>query len=106
VRTDAPVTLKEECRVSQLTILLFASAVAMIASTVGAVALGKGPSVLWSVVMFGGMVASWLTIGTIVAGLYASTGELHWILALVPVAMTVASLRAYNQSKAPSKPVE
>jgi len=87
-------------------LLIVASAASILTSTAGALALGKGPSVGWSIVMFAGMGASYLSIGALVAYLYTTTGKLYPILAFVPVAMTVAALRAYKQSRTPSAPAK
>lgn len=87
-------------------LLMVASVIAMVTSTVGAVLLGKGPSTMWSVVMFAGVVASYLAIGALVAILYYTTGRLYPILAFVPVGMTVAAVRAYRQSRAAVRRVE
>lgn len=82
-----------------MAILIIASVIAMLTSTIGAVTLGKGPSVMWSVVMFGGMALAYVSIGTLVFLLYTTTGTFYVLLAAVPVGMTVAALRAYRQSK-------
>lgn len=89
--------------VSFLALLMIGSVLAMVISTVGAVMLGKGPSTLWTVVMFAGMVASYLTIGTLLLTLYYSTGKSYPILAFVPIGMTYAAVRAYKQSRAAAK---
>lgn len=83
---------------SPIALLMIVSVFSMLTSTLGAVLLGRGPSVLWSAVMFAGMVVSYLAIGALVLNLYQTTGKLYPILALVPVAMTVAAFRAYKQS--------